>query len=218
MPAYYVMLGAPGAGKGTQAARLSQRMGLPPVSSGDIFRQNLREKSDLGKIAEGYLSRGELVPDDVTIAMIRERLAQPDCVRGAILDGFPRTPPQAEALDGMLAELGGKVDAVLYIRARPEALAKRLAGRWVCRAQAHIYHEEFRPPKVLGVCDVDGSALYQRDDDRPEAVAHRALIFLESTAPLIAHYRGKGVLVEVDGEKPIAEVTESLMAALPEQA
>jgi adenylate kinase len=218
MPTTYVMLGAPGAGKGAQAARLSQRLGLPHISSGDIFRQNMKEKTELGKIAEGYLSRGELAPDDVTIAMIRERLAQPDCARGAILDGFPRTPTQAEALDGILAEFRSKLDAVLYIRARPEALAKRLAGRWVCRAQSHTYHEEFRPPKVLGVCDVDGSELYQRDDDRPEAVVARARIFLESTAPLIEHYRGKGVLVEVDGEKPIAEVTESLMAALPERA
>ncbi|MEX0789083.1 MAG: adenylate kinase [Anaerolineales bacterium] len=218
MPTYFVMLGAPGAGKGTQAARLSQRLGVPPISSGDIFRQNLKEKTELGKTAEAYLGRGELVPDDITIAMIRERLAEPDCARGAILDGFPRTPTQAEALDGMLSELSGKVDAVLYIRARPEALAKRLAGRWVCRAQSHTYHVEFRAPKVPGVCDVDGSPLYQRDDDRPEAVAHRAQIFLETTAPLIEHYRGKGVLVEVDGEKPIADVTESLMAALPERA
>lgn len=217
MPTYFVMLSAPGAGKGTQASRLSQRLGFPHISSGDIFRENLKDKTELGKIAEGYLSRGALVPDDVTIAMIRERLAHPAAARGAILDGFPRTPTQAEALDGMLPELGGKVDAVLYIRASPEALAKRLAGRWVCRAQAHTYHDEFRPPKVPGVCDVDGSDLYQRDDDRPEAIAHRARIFLESTAPLIEHYRGKGVLVEVDGERPMAEVTESLMAALPER-
>lgn len=217
MPTYFVLLSAPGAGKGTQASRLSQRLGFPHISSGDIFRENLKDKTELGKIAEGYLSRGALVPDDVTIAMIRERLAHPAAARGAILDGFPRTLAQAEALDGMLPELGGKVDAVLYIRASPEALAKRLAGRWVCRAQAHTYHDEFRPPKVPGVCDVDGSDLYQRDDDRPEAIAHRARIFLESTAPLIEHYRGKGVLVEVDGERPMAEVTESLMAALPER-
>ncbi|MGH2607029.1 MAG: adenylate kinase [Anaerolineales bacterium] len=218
MPTFLLIVGAPGAGKGTQASRLSSRLGLPHVSSGDIFRRNLREKTHLGRVADEYISRGELVPDDVTIAMIRERLSEPDCLRGAILDGFPRTPAQAEAMEGILGNLGGKVDAVLFVRVRPETLVRRLAGRWVCRAHSHIYHQEFQPPKVAGVCDIDGSELYQREDDRAQTVTQRTQIYLETTAPLIEHYRRKGLLIEVDGERPIAEVTDSLLAALPKQA
>jgi len=218
MPTFLLIVGAPGAGKGTQASRLSARLGLPHVSSGDIFRKNLREKTHLGRVADEYISRGELVPDDVTIAMIRDRLSEPDCLRGAILDGFPRTPAQAEAMEGILGELGGKVDAVLFVRVRPEALVRRLAGRWVCRAHSHIYHQEFQPPKVAGVCDIDGSELYQRGDDRAQTVTQRTQIYLETTAPLIEHYRRQGLLIEVDGERPIAEVTDSLLAALPQQA
>ncbi len=218
MPTFLLIVGAPGAGKGTQASRLSARLGLPHVSSGDIFRKNLREKTHLGRVADEYISRGELVPDDVTIAMIRDRLSEPDCLRGAILDGFPRTPAQAEAIEGILGELGGKVNAVLFVRVRPEALVRLLAGRWVCRAHSHIYHQEFQPPKVAGVCDIDGSELYQREDDRAQTVTQRTQIYLETTAPLIEHYRRRGLLIEVDGERPIAEVTESLLASLPQQA
>lgn len=218
MPTFLLIVGAPGAGKGTQASRLSSRLGLPHVSSGDIFRKNLREKTHLGRVANEYISRGELVPDDVTIAMIRERLSEPDCLPGAILDGFPRTLAQAEATEGILGELGGKVDAVLFVRVRPERLVRLLAGRWVCRAHSHIYHQESHPPKVAGVCDIDGSELYQREDDRAQTVTQRTQIYLETTAPLIEHYRRQGLLVEVDGERPIAEVTDSLLAALPPRA
>jgi adenylate kinase len=218
MPTFLLIVGAPGAGKGTQASRLSARLGLPHVSSGDIFRKNLREKTHLGRVADEYISRGGLVPDDVTIAMIRDRLSEPDCLRGAILDGFPRTLAQAQAMEGILGDLGGKVDAVLFVRVRPEALVRLLAGRWVCRAHSHIYHQEFQPPKVAGVCDIDGSELYQREDDRAQTVTQRTQIYLETTAPLIEHYRRQGLLIEVDGERPIAEVTDSLLAALPRQA
>ncbi len=218
MATYILLLGPPGAGKGTQAKRLSQALGLPHISSGDLFREHLNKRTDLGRLAETYMSQGELVPDDVTIAMIRERLSRPDAAPGAILDGFPRTPAQAEALDAMLRELGGQVDVVFYIRVSEPVLVHRLAGRWMCRAQGHIYHEEYKPPKVAGVCDVDGSELYQREDDKPETVARRVQVYLEQTAPLIEYYRQRGVLVEIDGECPIPEVTEAMVAAMPQGA
>lgn len=218
MATYILLLGPPGAGKGTQAKRLSRALNLPHISSGDLFREHLSKRTELGQLAETYMSRGELVPDDVTIAMIRERLSRPDAAAGAILDGFPRTPAQAEALDAMLRELGGQVDVVFYIRVSQPVLVRRLAGRWMCRAQGHIYHEEYKPPKVAGRCDVDGSELYQREDDKPETVARRVQVYLEQTAPLIEYYRQRGVLVEIDGERPIPEVTEAMVAAMPQGA
>ena len=215
MPTYIVLLGAPGAGKGTQAKILAQKLGLPHISSGDIFRENLKNNTELGRLAREYMSKGELVPDDVTIAMIRERLSRPDCAQGAILDGFPRTPAQAEALDAMLQELGGKVDVVPFIHVPEEVLVERLSGRWICRANGHIFHEKFNPPKVPGVCDYDGSELYQREDDRPEVVRERIRVYYEQTAPLIEYYRQRGLLREIDGTQPIEQVTEALLAALP---
>lgn len=166
MPVYLVLLGAPGAGKGTQAKHLMEALSLPHISSGNIFRENLNKQTELGKLAQTFISDGQLVPDDVTIAMIRERLEQDDCTMGAMLDGFPRTPTQAEALDVILADLGGELDAVLYIKVAQEILVRRLSGRWMCRAAGHVFHNEFNPPLVPGVCDYDGSELYQRDDDR----------------------------------------------------
>ncbi len=218
MPTYVVLLGAPGAGKGTQAKRLSQALGLPHISSGDIFRENLKNQTELGELARQYMERGELVPDDVTIAMIRERLSRPDCAPGAILDGFPRTPAQAEALDKMLHDFGGQMDVVLYIKVSQQALIDRLAGRWMCRAHGHIYHERYNPPKQPGICDVDGSELYQRDDDKAETVKHRIEVYQRQTAPLIAYYRERGLLVDVDGEQPIDAVTAALLAAVPQRA
>ena len=217
MPTYIVLLGAPGAGKGTQAKILAQKLGLPHISSGDIFRENLKNDTELGRLAREYMSKGELVPDDVTIAMIRERLSRPDCAQGAILDGFPRTPAQAEALDGMLQELGGKVDVVPFIHVPEEVLVERLSGRWICRANGHIFHEKFNPPKVPGVCDYDGSELYQREDDRPEVVRERIRVYYEQTAPLIEYYRQRGLLREIDGTQSIEQVTEALLAALPQR-
>lgn len=212
MPTFVVLLGPPGAGKGTQAKIVSQELGLPHISSGDIFREHLNLRTDLGTLAKGYIDRGELVPDDVTIAMIRERLSRADCRPGALLDGFPRTPAQAAALDEILVEYGGQVDAVPYISVPEEELVKRLTGRWTCRAQGHVFHEEHNPPKVPGKCDIDGSELYQRDDDKVETVRHRIEVYLEQTLPLIEYYRKKTVLMEVDGNQPIDKVTSDLMA------
>ncbi|MDD2694571.1 MAG: adenylate kinase [Anaerolineales bacterium] len=210
MPKYIVLLGPPGAGKGTQAQKISSSFGYPHVSSGELFREHLKNQTQLGKLAQGYIERGELVPDDVTIAMIRERLTRPDCEQGAILDGFPRTAPQAEALSAMLAELGGKVDLVPYINVPTRVLVERLAGRWTCREQGHIFHETSNPPRQPGKCDVDGSELYQREDDQAETVLKRIQVYLSQTTPLIEHYRSQGVLVEVNGALPIDQVTQTL--------
>src|SRR5215207_5651248 len=163
MATFIVLLGPPGVGKGTQAKILSKQTGLAHISSGDLFRENLKNQTELGKLAQTYMTRGELVPDDVTIAMIRERLSRPDCEAGAILDGFPRTPAQADALETMLTEFHGQVDLVPYITGSEEVLVERTSGRWTCRAQGHIYHQKFNPPKQKGICDIDGSELYQRD-------------------------------------------------------
>ena len=217
MPAYIVLLGPPGAGKGTQAEIVSTKLGLAHVSSGDIFRENIKNQTELGKLADTYMQRGDLVPDDVTIGMIRERLQRPDCAKGALLDGFPRTPAQAEALDKMLSDLGGSVDAVPYVQVPEDELVERLSGRWTCRAEGHVYHQVFNPPKKLGVCDIDGSELYQREDDRRETVERRIRVYMEQTAPLIEYYRQAGALIEINGAQPIEAVTKDLLAALPKQ-
>jgi len=214
MPMYIVLLGPPGAGKGTQAEIVSETMGLVHVSSGDIFRENLKQQTELGKMAQGYMNRGELVPDDVTIAMIRERLSRADCVKGALLDGFPRTPAQADALAGMLATLNSQVNSVPYISVPAEVLIERLSGRWTCRAEGHVYHEKYNPSKIAGKCDVDGSELYQRDDDKPATVENRIRVYMNQTSPLIEYYRQKGLLGEIDGMQPIEDVTADLMAAI----
>lgn len=214
MAKYIVLLGPPGAGKGTQAEILSERTGLAHVSSGDIFRENLKAQTELGILAQGYMNRGELVPDDVTIAMIRERLRQPDCVAGAILDGFPRTPQQAKALDEILAEMGGRVVSVPYISVPTPVLIERLGGRWTCRAQGHVFHNVYNPPKQAGICDEDGSELYQREDDRPETVENRIRVYFEQTSPLIDYYQKAGLLVEIDGTQSIDQVTAALLAAV----
>jgi adenylate kinase len=218
MPTYLVLLGAPGAGKGTQAKRLCEQLGLTHVSSGDIFRQHLKEETELGVLARQYMDQGELVPDDVTIAMVADRLRQPDCSDGAILDGFPRTPAQADGLDDMLSEIGGKVDVVLYVQVSDEELISRLTGRLVCRANGHIYNLRFNPPARDGVCDIDGSELYQREDDKEDTVRNRIKVYNEQTAPLIEYYRLRGLLVEINGEQPVEAVTEEMMAAIPEEA
>lgn len=214
MAAYIVLLGPPGVGKGTQAKILAERTKLVHVSSGDLFRENIKNQTELGKLAKSYMDKGELVPDDVTIAMIKDRLSQPDCTAGAILDGFPRTPIQAEALKKLLADFKGDVNVAPFINAAPEVLIERLSGRWTCRAQGHIYHQQFNPPKQAGKCDIDGSELYQRDDDKAETVARRIHVYFEQTAPLVEYYRGQGKLVEVDGTQPIEKVTAALLSAM----
>lgn len=214
MATFIVLLGPPGVGKGTQAKILAEHLKLAHISSGDLFRENLKGQTELGRLAQTYMNKGELVPDDVTIAMIRERLTRPDCKAGAILDGFPRTTAQADALEKMLKEFGGKVDKVPYVTAPEKVLVERLSGRWTCRAQGHVYHDKNNPPKQATVCDIDGSELYQRDDDKSETVVRRIQVYLEQTAPLITYYRGRGNLIEINGTQNIREVTKSLLSAL----
>jgi adenylate kinase len=214
MTTFIVLLGPPGVGKGTQAKILSERTGFAHISSGELFRENLKNQTELGKLAQTYMSKGELVPDDVTIAMIRDRLNRPDCKSGAILDGFPRTPAQADALEAMLEEFKGHVDAVPFITGSEDVLVDRLGGRWTCRANGHIFNEKFNPPKNPGSCDFDGSMLYQREDDKAETVKRRIQVYLEQTSPLITYYREHGKLIEVDGMQSIDVVTQSMMKAL----
>jgi adenylate kinase len=173
MPIYLVMIGLPGAGKGTQAAILSEKKQLTHVSSGDLFRDHIKRQTELGQQVEAILKRGALVPDDVTIEMVRERLQRPDCVAGAVLDGFPRTPAQAEALNKMLGEIGGAVNLVPYIKVRDSVLIERLTGRWTCKNCQRVYHLKFNPPRVTGICDACGGELYQRADDKEETVKTR---------------------------------------------
>jgi adenylate kinase len=210
----FVLLGAPGAGKGTQATILAGRLGLPHVATGDLFRAALREGTPLGVQAKGYMERGELVPDEVTIAMLVERLDAPDAAAGVILDGFPRTRAQAEALDRALAERGAGVEAAPLVDVPQEDLFRRLAGRWLCSAAGHPYHETANPPRVAGVCDLDGSALIQRDDDRPEVVRARLDKQLGALAEVVDHYRAAGVLQTVDGRRPIPEVAAAILECI----
>ncbi|HEX2980393.1 MAG TPA: adenylate kinase [Anaerolineaceae bacterium] len=213
MATYIVLLGPPGAGKGTQAKVVSENLGLAHISSGDLFRENLKNQTKLGVLAQSYMNRGALVPDDVTIAMVRERLMLPDCEKGAVLDGFPRTPAQAAALEKLLQGWGSGVKAVPYISVPAEVLIERLSGRWSCEA-GHVYHEKFNPPQTPGRCDVDGKPLFQREDDQPETVERRIRVYMEQTAPLIAFYREQGVLIELDGTQPIDQVSDQLLKAV----
>jgi len=214
MTTFIVILGPPGVGKGTQAKILSERTGLAHISSGELFRENIKNQTELGRLAQTYMTRGELVPDDVTIGMIRERLGRPDCAIGAILDGFPRTPAQADELDIMLAEFNGRVDVVPFIVGNDAVLVDRLGSRWTCRANGHIFNQKFSPPKEAGKCDYDGSELYQRDDDKPETVKRRIQVYLEQTSQLISYYREKGKLIEIDGMQTIEQVTQTMVVAL----
>jgi adenylate kinase len=214
MATFIVLLGPPGVGKGTQAKILSEQTGLVHISSGDLFRENLKNQTELGKLAQTYMTKGELVPDDVTIAMVRDRLRQPDAAAGAILDGFPRTPAQADALESMLQEFNGHVDAVPFVTAAEDVLIERLGGRWTCRANGHIFNEKSNPPKNDNVCDFDGSELYQRDDDKAETVKRRIEVYFDQTSPLISYYRDHGKLIEIDGTKSIDQVTQDLLAAV----
>ncbi len=214
MARYYVLLGPPGAGKGTQAKVAAETLKLAHISSGDLFRENLSRQTELGKKAQEYMNRGELVPDSLTIDMVRDRLKRPDCVEGAILDGFPRTPAQAEALSVMLKEIGGEVKSVPLITVPPHVLLERLTGRLSCRAQGHVYHQKYNPPKQADVCDIDGSELYQREDDKAETVQKRIEVYQKQTAPLIEYYSKQGLIHEVDGTLDIDQVTKQLLAAL----
>jgi adenylate kinase len=209
-----ILIGAQGSGKGTQADLLAGELGLPHVSSGDLFRQAMAEKSALGLNVKTYMARGELVPDDLTVAMILNRLTMPDCAGGVILDGFPRTVAQELALDEGLHKVGKQIDLVFYLEVPREELLVRLLGRYICRANQHVYNVNTRPSKTPGVCDIDGSLLYQRPDDTGEAVQRRLNIFFGETIHLLDYYREQGKLVVVDGNRPIDQVRASLLKAI----
>jgi len=209
-----ILFGAPGAGKGTQAAILAEKTGLVHITTGELFREAIRQETELGKQAKPYYDGGQLVPDRLTIAMLLERLSQGDSARGAILDGFPRTLEQATALDEALAQEGRAIDKVIYIQVPQNELLGRLSGRWNCRQCSGVYHERFQPPRQAGRCDQCGGELYQRDDDKPETVRRRLEVYFQQTAPLIEYYQAKGKLVEIDGGKSVEEVAKGLLAAV----
>lgn len=209
-----MLMGGPGAGKGTQARILAQSLEIPQVASGDLFREHLKNRTKLGQQAKQYIDAGMLVPDDVTVEMVRERLSRADCADGAILDGFPRTIPQAKALDKIFMEKDNPIVIVPYIHVDPDVLLRRLAGRWTCTQCGHVFHTEFNPPKVEGICDFDGSPLYQREDDTEETQKRRIEVFFKQTTPLLDYYRDKDLLVEIDGNQSINEVQRDLIVAI----
>lgn len=211
---FVVLLGPPGAGKGTQAKVICGTLGIPHVSSGDIFREHLSKQTELGKLADGYIKCGQLVPDDVTIRMIGDRLKEPDCANGALLDGFPRTISQAEALDHLLAKMGAKVNPAISLEVPAEVLVERLSGRWTCPACGRVYHEKHNPPRQTGICDGDGSPLIQRPDDQAETVRRRIEVYRAQTEPLVDYYRQKNVLVRVDGTQSIEAVEQQILSVL----
>ncbi|MFZ1757062.1 MAG: adenylate kinase [Caldilineaceae bacterium] len=210
---FFVLLGVPGAGKGTQAKLLEERLGLPQVSTGDIFRYNLKNETALGILAKSYMDKGELVPDEVTIRMVEDRLTQSDAAKGAILDGFPRNLAQADAFDKIAAPYGG-VSLVPLIHISDEEAMTRITGRRVCRSCGAVYHIDFNQPQRAGVCDLDGGELYQRDDDKPETVRNRLYVYYKQTSPLIGYYYAKGLLAELDGTRPIDQVQADLLDLL----
>jgi adenylate kinase len=209
-----VLLGAPGAGKGTQAVLLAERLGIPHVATGDLFRAAVRDGSPIGLAARRFMERGQLVPDDITIRMLLDRLDQPDAANGAILDGFPRTGAQAVALDDALRERGDRVDLAVDIEVPVDELIRRMSGRWVCEEAGHVYNESTNPPRVPGVCDIDGSPLIQREDDRADTIRARLDLQLASLREVIDHYRRTGVLRVVDGLQPIEAVADDVLAVV----
>lgn len=209
-----ILLGPPGAGKGTQAKDLVNKYGIPQISTGDILRKNLAEKTPLGLEAKKFMDAGGLVPDSVVIGIVKERLKEADCKTGYILDGFPRTVPQAEELDKALAEMNTPLDKVLSIEVQDEELVKRLSGRRTCRSCQEGYHVMFKAPKVADKCDKCGGELYQRDDDKEDAIKNRLVVYQSSTAPLIAYYTGKGLLRAVDGVGSMGDILNRMVAAL----
>lgn len=210
---YLIFLGPPGSGKGTQARQLVKKLNLPQVSTGDLFRYHLKNVTELGLLAKGYMDAGELVPDDVTIRMVETRLQEEDASRGAILDGFPRNLVQVVALDEMLAPYGG-VSLVPLLEVDDDEVMRRLTGRRVCRLCGHVYHLEFNPPREEGVCDLDGGELYQRDDDRPETIRNRLYVYYKHTSPLVGYYFARGILAEVNGSQAPEVVQAALVALL----
>lgn len=209
-----VLVGPPGAGKGTQAQFIAEHLAIPKISTGDIFRANVNEGTPLGLQAKVFMDRGDLVPDDVTIDMVRLRLAEPDAGPGFLLDGFPRTVPQAEVLDDLLVEDGVKLDVVLELVVDDDEVIRRLSGRRTCRSCNHIWHVDFDPPADEGLCDLDGGELYQRDDDQAETIANRLRVYADATAPLVNYYAGRGLLIGIDATGPVDDVTQRAIDAL----
>jgi adenylate kinase len=214
MAKYLVLFGPPGVGKGTQAERLKTELSLAHVATGDLFRDNLKRETELGKLAKSYMDRGALVPDEVTIGMVRERLKEADTQNGVLFDGFPRTVAQAEALDKLLGERGGKIEKVIFIHAAPEVLLDRLGNRWTCKQCGAVYNTSTKPPKVAGVCDNCGGEVYQRPDDKPEVQKKRIDVYLKQTAPLIEYFDQFGMLARIDGQQPIETVYAEVVAAI----
>lgn len=210
---YLVLLGVPGAGKGTQARLLEEALGIPQISTGDLFRYNLKNQTELGLLAKSYMDRGDLVPDEVTIRMVEDRLTRPDCSQGAIFDGFPRNLQQAVALDAITVADGG-IGKVPMVHIEDDEAMRRITGRRVCRTCGAVYHVDFNPPKVADVCDLDGGELYLRDDDKPDTVRNRLYVYYKQTSPLVGYYFAKGLLFEVDGSRPIEEVQGDLLREL----
>ncbi len=205
-----VLLGPPGAGKGTQAERVAKSCGFPHISTGDMLRDAVAKGTELGKLAKGYMEKGELVPDEVIIGIVKERLLEPDAEKGFILDGFPRTLEQAIALENELSALGRKIDFAVNIEVSDEEVVRRISGRRICRSCGRPYHVEFNPPKADGICDVCGGELYRRADDEPEAVRRRLEVYHAQTAPLVDFYGQRGLLVGVDGARPVEEVSSEI--------
>jgi len=211
---FLVFLGSPGAGKGTQAAVISRKLGLAHIASGDLFRQAVEKGTELGKSVKNYMDKGALVPDEVTIQLISERLNEPDCMSGCVFDGFPRTIEQARALDKMLASRGEAIDKAIYIAVPEKELLQRLGGRWICRKCQTPYHQVTSPPKVTGKCDKCGGDLYQRSDDTEETVRERLKVYFAQTTPVLDYYKAEGELVAMDGNRGIEEVSEKIIDVL----
>ncbi len=209
-----ILFGPPGAGKGTQAERLRQDFQLPYIATGDMLRENVKDETELGRKAKEYMDAGDLVPDELIVAMARDRLSQDDAQDGFLLDGFPRTLPQAEALGEMLDGLGRRITAVLLIDVPDEEVVRRLSGRRVCVKAGHNYHVEFDPPKNEGICDQDGSRLIQRDDDKPEVIEHRLAVYHEKTRPLVDYYDSRGLMRRIDGTRPPSDVHDHIRAVI----
>lgn len=205
-----ILMGLPGAGKGTQADSIVGKYDIPHISTGDMFRAAISGGTELGLKAKSYMDQGALVPDEVTIGIVRERLSESDCEKGFLLDGFPRTVPQAEALDELLADMDRKIEHVINIEVDPDELVKRLTGRRICKVCGTSYHLQFNPPKVDNVCDKDGGELYQREDDNPETVKNRLDVNMTQTAPLLTFYEAKGVLSNINGQQDIQDVFKDL--------
>jgi adenylate kinase len=211
---FLVFLGAPGAGKGTQAAVVADKLGVAHIASGDLFRQAFEKGTELGKSVKAYMDKGTLVPDELTIKLISQRLNEPDCKDGCVFDGFPRTMEQAKALDNMMAERGGAIAKAVYIEVPQEALLKRLTGRWICRKCQMPYHEVNSPPKIPGVCDKCGGELYQRSDDKEETIRERLKVYFAQTTPLLDYYKAAGKLAAIDGSQDIKKVSRDIIDVL----